>query len=142
MKTVPFGDNNRIDEKTSHSQDEINGALDKTTSVRVPAHPSQSQPLNNQEAPGNIERKTTYSQDGINNVFDETTSVRVSAHPSKSRSLNNHEAPSETEDESTHLPKQEIAQHKVSGRTRKPPLSKYEDFLLYNRTSHTSQSCT
>ena len=124
-----------------HSQVGINIVSDETTSVIVPAHPSQSQPLNNQEAPSEIEEETTHSQDGINNVLDETTSVRVSAHPSQSQSPNNQEAPSETE-ETTHLPKQERSLHKVSGRTRKPPLSKYEDFLLYTGTSHTSQSCT
>ena len=113
-----------------HSQVGINNASDETTSVIEPAHPSQSQPLNNQEAPSEIEEETTHSQDGINNVLDEITSARGSAHPSQSRSPNNQEAPSETEEETTHLPKQERALHKVSGRTRKPPLSKYEDFLL------------
>ena len=125
-----------------HSQVGINNASDETTSVIEPAHPSQSQPLNNQEAPSEIEEETTHTQDGIDSVLDETTSVRVSSHPLQSQSPNNQEAPCETEEETTHLPKQERALRKVSGRTRKPPLTKYEDFLLYIRTSHTSQSCT
>jgi hypothetical protein len=139
---APAEDNKWIDDKISHSHDEINRASDENTSVIVPIHPPQSQPLNNQEAPGDIVKETTYIQDIINNVSDDTISVSVSAHPLKSQSLNNQEAPSETEEESTHMPKQEIVLHKVSGRTRKPPLSKYEDFLSYTRPAHTSQSCT
>jgi hypothetical protein len=128
-------DNKCVDDKINHSQDDIDKASDVTTSVMVPAHPSQSQPLNNLESPNNIEKETTFGQDVNNSVSDDTTSVSVPSHPSESQSVNNQESPSETEEDSTHLPKQEIVLHKVSGRTRKPPLSKYEDFLLYTRTA-------
>jgi hypothetical protein len=54
----------------------------------------------------------------------------MSAHPSQPQPSNNQEAPSEIEEETTHPLKQERALHKVSSKTRKPPLKKYEGFFV------------